>query len=208
MLIHRLTACFIVATSIAAAAEAHASCSDPAACICASAADISVTFAGTIVESAPSSAQFKVRLDSLSPVGPTTKLAVGDVVPFDVEGAPGKVFTGARVLGFATRDCADGGQDCAPETRKETTDLQQIAAMGSSFVCGATPLPVSAESLATTMASGDCRSQIFKMLDDAGIDTACHDTGPCSARPGPASSGGWAFLLGIAALIGVRRARR
>lgn len=206
MLIHRLIACFIVATSLVAAAEARASCADPTQCICPFASGLNVTFAGTIVEGKASDAQIEVQLDALSLVGTATQLAVGDVI--SVSGALGNVNTGPRVIGFTTLDCTDGTFDCDPKTKVETPVLKLISAADKTFVCGSTSLPVSAESLATSMASTGCSSEVRKLLEDLGADTSCHDGGLCSARPGPASSGGWALLLGIAALIGVRRARR
>lgn len=209
MPVHRIYAGVILATSIAVAAEARADCSAGEGCFCPSEAELNTTFSGTIVQGTAASENIQVRIDTLTRVGTWTKLASGSLVSFSVTKDVGTVSDGARIVGVSTTPCPDESMGCDPTKGAETVQLTQIAAADTSFECRGTKLSSTADSLAATMASASCISEIKRLVSEAGADLSCSPAvgSNCSTRPGAAGSGGWAALLGIAALVGRRRRR-
>lgn len=211
MSVRRILACLIVAVSSVAAAEARAECVDPFSCICPLASGLNTTFSGTIVQGMAGSEVVEVRVDVLNLIGTWTTLAAGGIVSLAVTPGMGPVGVGARIIGVSRTSCSTSSPTCEPAAGGETLSLKQIAAGDTSFACGGAKLSATADSLAATMASSGCFTEVQRLLTDAGVDQTCGDGDPgaaCSVQRGPAPSGGWIAALGIAALIGLRRARR
>lgn len=212
MLIHRTLACLVVAASLVSAPEARASCIDPSSCLCPAVPALNATFAGTILDVAPAegassgNVTASVHLDTIALAGASTTLAVGATIPVLLPSSPARVRVGVRVVGISTKACEGPSEDCTPGP--ELAQVVRVADEIGLIECRGAVLAASPDTLAELMARPSCSSDVNRLLDDAGVDTGCCDVGPCTAKPGPIPSTGWAGLFGVAVLIGRRFLRR